>query len=95
MQQMEAQIKRLQDKLQRLIQQYQLMQKENSKLKRELEEEKSLHDLKSAQAEQLSQQVAILKYAKGEMKPDEKTMMEKRLNQYMKEIDKCITLLNE
>jgi seryl-tRNA synthetase len=95
MPQIEEQIKRLQDKLQQLVQQHQLLQRENSKLKQEILEEKNHHNTKSAQAEQLRQQVEILKSSKGEMNTEEKKTLERRLNQYVKEIDRCITLLNE
>ncbi len=95
MPEIEEQIKRLQSKLQQLVQQHQLLQKENTKLKLELHQEKSHHNTKSEHAEQLQQQVEILKSSKGEMNAEEKKGLERRLNQYVKEIDKCITLLNE
>ena len=95
MPQIEEQLKRLQDKLQQLLQHYQLLQKENNKLKLEIQEEINQHNIKALQLEQLRQQVEILKSAKGEMHGEEKKALERRLNQYVKEIDKCITLLNE
>jgi hypothetical protein len=95
MPQMEEQLKRLQDKLQQVVQQYQLLRKENDKLKQEMQEEKSRHLMESARVDQMRQQVEILKSSKGEMNTEEKKTMERRLNQYVKEIDKCITILNE
>jgi hypothetical protein len=91
----EEQLKRIQDKLQQLLQQHQLLQKENIKLKQEIQEERKHHQQKSLQADQLQQQAEILKSSKGEMHGEEKKAFERRLNQYVKEIDKCITLLNE
>lgn len=91
----EEQLKRIQDKLQQLLQQHQSLQKENSKLKQEIQEEQKYHQQKSVQVEQLQQQAEILKSSKGEMHGEEKKALERRLNQYVKEIDKCITLLNE
>jgi chromosome segregation ATPase len=91
----EEQLKRIQDKLQQLVQQHQLLQKENSKLKLEMQEERKHHQLNSLQVEQLQQQVEILKSSKTEMHGEEKKAFERRLSQYVKEIDKCITLLNE
>jgi hypothetical protein len=91
----EEQLKRIQDKLQQLLQQHLLLQKENSRLKQELSEERKHHHEKALQAEQFQQRVEILKSSKEEMHGDEKKAFEKRLNQYVKEIDKCITLLNE
>jgi len=65
------------------------------RLKQELSEERKHHQQKALQAEQLQQRVDILSSSKGEMHGEEKKAFEKRLNQYVKEIDKCITLLNE
>jgi seryl-tRNA synthetase len=91
----DEQLKRIEDKLQQLLQQHQLLQKENTKLKQEIQEQRKLHQQKSVQVEQLLQQVEILKSSKIQMHGEEKKAFERRLNQYVKEIDKCITLLNE
>jgi hypothetical protein len=91
----EEHIKRIQDKLQQLLQQYQLLQKENIQMKQELDSERTHHQQYRIQLEQLQQQMAILKSSKGELSGEEKKDFEKRLTQYVKEIDKCITLLKE
>jgi len=91
----EEQLKRIQDKLQQLLQQRLLLQKENSRLKEELSEQRRHNQQQSLQSEQLQQRVEILKSSREEMHGEEKKAFEKRLNQYVKEIDKCITLLNE
>ena len=91
----QEQLKRIQDKMQLLLQQHLSLQKENSRLKQVLSEERKHHQQKALQAEQLQQRVDILSSSKGEMHGEEKKAFEKRLNQYVKEIDKCITLLNE
>jgi hypothetical protein len=44
---------------------------------------------------QLEQQVGILKSAAGKMDEADKKLFEKHINQYIKEIDKCIGLLSE
>lgn len=95
MQHTEEQLKRIQDKLQQLLLQYQLLQKENSKLNQEIQEERKHQQQKLLQVEQLQQQVEILKSSRTEMYGEEKKAFERRLNQYVKEIDKCINLLNE
>jgi len=95
MQQTEDQIKRVQDKLQQLLQQYQLLQKENNRLKAEIQEEKDKSKERLLQLDRLQQQVEILKSSKEEMSQEDKKNFEKRLNQYVKEIDKCITLLKD
>jgi hypothetical protein len=44
---------------------------------------------------QLQQQVGILKSATGQMSESEKKAFEKIINQYIRELDKCIGLLSE
>jgi hypothetical protein len=39
--------------------------------------------------------VEILKYNNGEMDEAEKKQFEKRLNSYLKEIERCITMLSQ
>jgi len=88
-------IKRINAKLQQLLKQYQLLQKENEQLKcviRELEGSKE-NDL--LRISQLEQQVGILKSAAGKMNETDRKLYEKQINQYIREIDKCIGLLSE
>ena len=47
------------------------------------------------QADELRQQVSILKASAGNMSEADKKEFEKRINSYLKEIDKCIALLGE
>ena len=95
MNQLEQQLKRMNEKLQQLLKQHQLLQKENEKLKQEIQQMGIHHSTLSTQSEKLQQQMEILKVSKGEMNETEKKAFEKRLNQYIKEIDRCIALLNE
>jgi predicted nuclease with TOPRIM domain len=91
----ESQLRRVQEKLQRLLRLRDTLLKENGKLKEEaaqLREEQVRH---SARLEQLQQQVEILKATKAAMSEGEKRTMEKRLGQYIREIDRCIALLGE
>jgi hypothetical protein len=45
--------------------------------------------------EALEEKVAVLKSATGQLNEVDKKELEKRLNHYLKEIDRCITLLSE
>jgi hypothetical protein len=45
--------------------------------------------------DELQQQVAILKMAAGEMSEKDKKDFERKINQYIKEIDKCISYLSQ
>lgn len=91
----EQQLKRVNEKLQQFLRQYQSLQKENEKLKQDIQLMTSRYNALNDQTEKLEQQTEILKLSKGEMSETEKKAFEKRLNQYVKEIDRCIALLNE
>ena len=88
-------IKRIQDKLQQLLKQYQLVQKENEKLQVQLQLAKENEHSAQQRTEELLQQVAFLKAAKTGLNENEKKDFEKRINQQLKEIDKCISILSE
>jgi hypothetical protein len=95
MTELEQQLKRIHDKLQQVLKHQQLLQKENDKLKQEFGQLQTNHHTQSVLIEQLQQQAEILKLSKGDMNEAEKKAFEKRLTQYIKEIDRCIALLNE
>jgi hypothetical protein len=95
MTQQEKQLKQIHEKLQQLLKQYQSLQKENGKLKLEIQEFKSDHNNHSEELDRLRQRTQILQSSKTEMSVEEKKAFEKRLNNYVKEIDRCIALLNE
>jgi septal ring factor EnvC (AmiA/AmiB activator) len=95
MTQQEKQLKQIYEKLQQLLKQYQSLQKENSKLKLEIQEFKSNHNTHAEELDRLHQRTQILQSSKTEMSEEEKKAFEKRLNSYVKEIDRCIALLNE
>lgn len=88
-------LQRVSDKLQQLLKQYQLLQKENGRLQKEIESLKQKEEKQKLQAEELEQKVVLLKAAAGQMTAADKREMEKRLNFYIKEIDRCIALLSE
>ena len=81
MNEIEQQIKRVQDKLQQLLKQHQQLQKENDKLKQDLGQLKTNHQSQSEQIDQLRQQAEVLKLTKTNMDETEKKAFEKRLNQ--------------
>jgi chromosome segregation ATPase len=91
----EQHLKRIQDKLQQLLKQYAAVQKENSKLKEELDAAQAKIGLQQKSADELKQQVSILKVSAGDMTEADKKEFEKRINGYLKEIDRCITMLGQ
>jgi len=92
---LEQHIQRINEKLQQLLKQYRASQKETEKFKKELADIKSLQNEKIRQMEELEQKVAILKTATNNLNEDDKKDLEKRLNQYIREIDRCIAMLSE
>ncbi|HVV05736.1 MAG TPA: hypothetical protein VHC96_16010 [Puia sp.] len=95
MEQLELQVRRIYDKLQQVLRQREALLKENNKLKEELQQLRQSGMDRIEQIEQLKQQAEILKVKKGEMPLEEKALLEKRLSQYIREIDRCIALLAE
>lgn len=89
----EQHLKRIQDKLQQLLKNYAAMQKENATLKEELTDAQQKASAQQKVTDELKQQVSILKLSSGEMDEAEKKEFEKRINGYLKEIDRCIALL--
>ncbi len=91
----EQHLKRIQEKLQQLLKQHAAVLKESNKLKEELESAQQKNSVQQKTAEDLKQQVSILKVSAGEMSEADKKEFEKRINGYLKEIDRCIALLGE
>ena len=89
------QVRRIQDKLQQLLKQRDSLVKENSKLKEELRRLQQRETEQEGRLGQLQQQVEVLKATKADMSEEEKKALEKRLGQYIREIDRCIALLGE
>ena len=87
-------IKKIQTKLQLLLKQYALLQKENNRLIKENETYKSNEKKFTNQINLLDQQVNILKTSCGKLDGTEKKEFEKSINGYIRSIDKCIGMLN-
>ena len=91
----EQHLKRIQDKLQQLLKQYAALQKENSRLIQELASAQQKIEAYQKNTDELKQQVSVLKLSTGEMSEADKKEFEKRINGYLKEIDRCIALLGD
>jgi len=76
-----------------MLNQFLLVKKENEKLRQELKQLKLKDIEQHTHIETLLQRVEILKASKTQMSEDEKRAFEKRINQYLKEIEKCLTLI--
>ena len=91
----EQHLKRIQEKLQQLLKQHALLQKENQVLNEELNRNKKQLALHEGNMDKLKQQVEILKLGNSDMHEDDRKLFEKRINSYLKEIDRCITILSD
>jgi predicted nucleic acid-binding Zn-ribbon protein len=90
----EEQLKRIQEKLQQVLKNQSALQKENQTLKEELNNSKKQAMQHHESIDRLKQQVEVLKLGNGEMSETEKKQFEKRINAYLKEIDRCIAMLS-
>jgi chromosome segregation ATPase len=90
----EIQLKNINDKIQQLLKQYQQLQKENSQLKKQAEKFQSDINAKTAQIYELQHQTDALKLGALAVNEEDKKILQKRIDTYLKEIDKCFNLLN-
>ena len=89
------QLKRIQEKLQLLLKRHAALQKENVNLKEQLGEFSRQNHVQQENLDNLRQQVDVLKLHTGDMSESDRKELEKRINSYLKEIDRCIALLGE
>ena len=94
MTELENKLKRIQDKLQLLLKQFASLQSENNRLKKELEKNTKNSFVYQQNIDDLKQLVAVLKITSGNWEESDKKDFEKRINAYIKEIDRCIALLS-
>ena len=91
---LDLQIKSIQDKLQQLLKQQAVLQRENQRLKKELDKATGLLEEKQSLMQSLQQQMDVVKLGSGNLNEAEKNALGKRIDIYLKEIDKCLALLN-
>ena len=92
---LDSNIKRINDKLQRLLKSYQLLQKENKKQGQQIKELQGFETKYKSEIETLQEKVGILKAAAGKMGDTDRKAFEKNINSYIREIDKCINIRSE
>lgn len=86
---------RIQEKLQLLVDRYNGLQKENEKLKKSIQDIHAESALLKEKNNQMSLQLNMLKIAETEDSKEAKLALEKKINEYIKEIDKCIAFLGD
>jgi len=92
---LESNLKRIQEKVQQVLRRFRSMQQENERLRRSLDESAEKLKLAQEQVQQLRMQVDVLKLNASELNTADKKEIEKKINNYLKEIDRCIALLSE
>jgi len=83
------------DKLQQLLKHQARLKKENERLRLELQSITEKETNYQQKIDELSQQISILKLGAGDMNEKDKKDFERKINLYIKEIDKCIAFLGQ
>ena len=95
MSELQKNITRINEKLQQLLKQFQVLQKENLQQREQITGMQAQQLKDAAALQQMQEQVLVLKAAAGSMTDADKKEFEKNINRYIKEIDKCIGYLSE
>lgn len=90
----DTQIEIIEEKLQALLTRYKRLQKENTNLKEELHETSTQLALHKKENEKLKQQIDVSNIGANNWSEDEKSNLNKRIDSYLKEIEKCLEYLN-
>ncbi|TKK70838.1 hypothetical protein FC093_03840 [Ilyomonas limi] len=95
MSELEEPIKNIEQKLKEVTRRYSALKKENLRLQAEAQKLNNIIAQKEEELQQLRQQTIILKSGIQSWQPEQKKLFVRRIDAYLKEIDKCIALLNE
>ena len=95
MSEIESHITLVNEKLQQLLKKYAALKKENESLSVQLGKLKNKEEEFANTTSLLNEKINILQVASGSISGSEQKDFEKRINQYIKEIDKCIALLSD
>ncbi len=95
MQQITEHISKVNNKLQELLKKHASLVKECELQQKSMQKLKAEMELKDQRINTLEQQQHILKSAAGKMNDKDRKEFEQLINKYIREIDKCIHLLND
>ena len=93
--QLETQLKNLQTKLQQLLKQNQLLQRQVASLQKDNSNYKNSLEEKTTSISKLQQQADVFKLSTNGLDDKEKQELRKRIDLYLAEIEKCLVLINE
>lgn len=88
-------IGRIRSKIQELVRRIEALRKENGRLQTALEQAREKEASLRDEVERLEQKLIARSVGASGWNEQEKTELDKRLQSYLKEIDRCITLLGE
>lgn len=86
-------LRRIREKLASLLGQYHALMQEKQRLTSEIEKLKGLLAQERSQQEVLTTQLSAAKLKTTSLSESEKAAFEKKINHYIKEIDRCISQL--
>jgi chromosome segregation ATPase len=89
------QIDQIQSKIIQLARQYKVLESEHEKLKLEIERRNEAEAKLRERSQTMEKQLQLLKAASGIADGESRKEFEKQINHYIREIDRCITLLGE
>ena len=92
---LQDQLKRVTEKLQQVVQRYHLLQKEHEQLSREVVSLREKEKTRISRIDELEMKMTALQSVTVHLNETEKKEVEKRINRYIREIDRCIALLSE
>jgi len=92
---LDQQFTTLNEKLQQLLKQYGRLQKENDRLREELLQSRDKETEVLGRVDELQQQISILKLATGDLSERDRKEFDKKINSYIRDIDKCISFLSQ
>ena len=95
MPELDIHIKRINEKLQLLLKNYSALQKDNERQAKLIDSLQQSKEYDAKQIEELNERIAVLKLAAGQMNDADKKEFEKNISRYIREIDKCISMLGE
>ncbi len=92
---MEQRVQRINARIQQLLRQYQLLQRDNERLQKTVTEYRAKNKVLEESLDALNRQVLVLKAGNGQMNEADKKDLEKRINQYIRKVNQCIAYLGE
>lgn len=91
----EEQLKILNEKLQLLVKKFAMLKKENASMATALNESQIQEKASQEKISRLEMETSILKASAGKMDDKERVDFEKQINHYIKDLEKCMTMLNK